>query len=682
MCMAAGQYALDLPDPSTLRALFTRAIDMYRTRDEYITKFREALDGRNPVAVPQSMQYKAVAKHTYHLRAVVNEKTSRYRRIPEMKVVPLSVSKTAEREANKLEKAINVALDTIDLQSGGNVWWNVINDVHALDAGVERWERAPAAFWPELVVGEDGEDNFSRIYQDKDQYEKKKEDYIKNAGLPIRRVYVPLERFYPIVEGATIVEAFELEERSLRSVLAHPKWDTAALRGYNTGTDGGMSQKVVILHYSNQRFHAYYALGPSQTNYYEWPRLMSTQSMALGQPMLLDSYEHGLGETVYNYVVGRGGGWINGASYMDGVMKAILELNQDADELHSQVSTYIRNVMWPTRVAYYDPDARQMSDGTPPKPPVIPEGGTIGMFKGEKIENIVQALPEFALAEWVYGTTKDRISELAGSPVLFGDRAPGVTTGYHQQLQISQAEHLDAMLEANLARGAVGGVVKFLKHLSALDEKVWVVARMKKGMGKGSRIYGEYTSIDPRKLDPIPQLAAKVRDPRPTDVLTGVQAVMQMTQIRPGHNTAFLPDDYAAETFLGIEDYDELELKRFEQDMRNQLLNNNQLITQTLGIRLGLALAQREGANITEDTVSGASPAFQQATQEMNQSGESAEMGGVSPNNAAAMITGSAAPAPDSGMGGALQGVGGGMAPGNPQASQTAGRARGLMTGG
>ena len=683
--MVAAQYAFSLPDEATIRALLARAIDMYRDRDAIIAKFRDAINGKNPITAPQSTQFKTVAKHGYHLQAAQNEKTSRYRRIPEMKVLPFSVGKPAQKEADALERAVNVALDTIDMTSGGNVWKNVVHDVHLLDAGVERWEAAPAAFWPELVVtkleGEDEpKDNLMRLYQDKNLYEKKKDEYIRAAGIPLRRVYVPLERFYPITEGPTIVETFEVEPRSLRSVLSNPLFNTSGMSGYPQTQDGGLSVEVAILHYCNQNWHAYYALGPSYESRQMWPTASSTASLMMGQPTLLHAYEHGLGETIYNYVVGRGGGWLNGTNNIDGVMKALLELNQDADELNSQILTYIRNVLWPTRVAYYDKQARGIDDA-PPKPPVIPEGGIVSMFVGEKIENIVQNLPDFQLATWAYQNIKDRISELAGSPVLFGERAPGVNTGYHQQLQITQAEHLDAQLEASLAYGAEQGALKMLKWIKRLGERVYVVG---KEIETKKRITAQYLSIDPKKLSPMPQLAAKVRDPRPTDFLTSSQAALQLTQVRPGHDDPMVSDAWALENLLGVELPEDVERQKLEEKYRRKLLNGD-VITQMLGMRLGLALAEREGQAVTPEMVAGASPAFQQAAQQMNQSGEAAAMGGVSPGTAAAAIqgqseAGTALAPPTSGLAGMMAGVGGGIPAGNPQPMQQAGRIQQILS--
>ena len=676
--MVVAQYAFELPDEAKIRALLARAIDTYRDRDAIIAKFRDAINGKNPITAPQSVQYKAVAKHGYHLQAAVNEKTSRYRRIPEIKVVPFSVGKVAQKEGDALERAINVALDTIDMTSGGNVWKNVVQDVHLLDAGVERWEAAPAAFWPELVVttveSEDRpKDNLMRLYESKDLYEKKKDEYLRAAGIPIRRVYVPLERFYPIAEGSTIVEAFEIEERTLRSVLSNPLFDTSRLSGYPQTQDGGFSVKVAILHYCNQNWHAYYALGPSYEGRQMWPTIAQASSLAMGQPVLLHAYEHGIGRVPYNYVIGRGGGWLNGTNNIDGVMKALLELNQDADELNSQILTYIRNVLWPTRVAYFDREARG-ADDAPPKPPVVPEGGIISMFTNEKIENIVQNIPDFQLATWAYQNIKDRISELAGSPVLFGERAPGVNTGYHQQLQITQAEHLDAQLEASLAYGAEQGVRIMLEWIKRLGEKCYVVSRE---IDTKKRITAAYLSIDPKKLSPMPQLAAKVRDPRPTDFLTTLQAALQGTQIRPGHDDPLLSDEYALTEIIGMENSGDNERQKLQEKYRRILLNGP-AIPQLLGIRLGLALAEAEGTQIDSGMVGDASPAFQQAAAQLNQSGEAAAMGGVSPNTATSVIEGK--DEPTSGLGGMMAGVGGGIPTGNPQPLQQAGRVQQILS--
>ncbi len=80
-----------------------------------------------------------------------------------------------------------------------------------------------------------------------------------------------------------------------------------------------------------------------------------------------------------------------------------------------------------------------------------------------------------------------------------------------------------------------------------------------------------------------------------------------------------------------------------------------------------------------------ASPAFQQAAAEMNQSGEAAAAGGVQPANLAAQIDGrrmaESRTRDGAGTGGILQGVGGGLPTGAPQPMQVMGRTAQVMQG-
>lgn len=665
-------YALELPDEQQIKAMLSRKIEDNRHRDDVILEFRKALRGENPIAAPQSMQYKVVVDHGYHLNAFINEKVSRYRPTPQYRVIPFSDDKVTRDASDETERAINILTENIELTSGDRSWKNVIEDVHQVDAGVERIERAPAAFWPDLIVGEDGKDNLMRICED-DEYESVKDKYLRQMGVPIKVTWVPLERFYPIFEGATMVEAFELEERSLRSVLANKLFDTTRLQGYALGQDGGMSQKVVILHYSNQQRHAYYALGPSDSGARKpvWPSLERSDSLVKGRPVLLHHYEHGIGRPLYNYVPGRGGGWLGGQSREETVMKALLALNQTADELRSQILTYVRSVLWPTRAMKYDPQARGGDDALPAAP-TIPEGGVIAMWNTEELVNINQQIPDFRLAQWFYDSIEKRMAELAGSPGLFGQQQPGIETGYHQQLSLTQAEHLDAQLERSLELGAITRMLIIFEHVKAMGEKCYVHF---KTVNARNRQIAKYLCIDPKKLDPMPMLEAKVRDPRPVDFLTGMQAVIQATQMRPGHNSPMLDDDTAREKFLGMNDNAAINRKILEQQYREKLLTGER-VTQVLAQRLGLALAAAEGTSSAN--VQGASPAMVAAGQQLVASGETAQMGGVSPQTATDLAQG-VGPVQPTGAGGALTGIGGGVPAGAPQPMQTMGRAQQLL---
>ena len=68
----------------------------------------------------------------------------------------------------------------------------------------------------------------------------------------------------------------------------------------------------------------------------------------IGEPVLLHAYEHNLGQSIYNTIAGRFGGWKSSTNRIEGVAKGLLELNQAADEVFSQVITNVRAKYWPT----------------------------------------------------------------------------------------------------------------------------------------------------------------------------------------------------------------------------------------------------------------------------------------------------------------------------------------------
>ena len=667
-------------------------LDTYAKRDRLIQKFREALDGRNPIKAPRSMTYRTVTWHTRRLNAILNEKTSRYRPTPEIKIVPIGkdgkVSKPVRNKSERLEKGTNGAFYQLERQGSDSIWLNLIWDLHVADAACEKWLRSPSTWWPKLVpYNEDDEDPeetpardvLERVYGE-DGYESARERYKQEQGLPITRFWVPIERFYPVFDRGILTEGFELSERSLRSLMNNPLFDTSAFKGYARTSDGGLSQNVVILEYSNDTYHAYYALGPSNTSKMAWPKITSSLSMTMGVPTLLHAYKHGLGRPVYNYIVGRGGGWVSGDSRQEGVMEALLEKNQQADELFSQKATFLRNTMWPTRAAYFDREARG-ADDNPPQPPKIEEGGIVSMFVGEKIENLTANIPDFQFADKLSEQIMSDMNALAGSPALYGEGQTGVYTGYHQQLQLNQAKHLDNQIENALVKGAIYGVELLFLHIRAMNEKVYVFCPEK---GPGGRVDGEYLCIDPKDLDPLPQLAAKVVDPQPQDLMVAAQTALQLTQIRPGHNTPLLDDARARQDILGFQDPEDIDRAIAEQDFREKL-RTSPAILQDLTQRLGLELANRQSGSLTPEEVAGASPAANAAVQQINESGESAQNGGVHPGNLMAQIDGrtmqESRARDGAGSGGALQGVGGGMPPTVPQPMQTMGRGMQVMRG-
>jgi len=202
--------------------------------------------------------------------------------------------------------------------------------------------------------------------------------------------------------------------------------------------------------------------------------------------------------------------------------------------------------------------------------------------------------------------------------------------------------------------------------------------------GPGGRVEGEYICIDPKDLDPLPQLAAKVIDPQPTDLMIGADVALKLTQIRPGHDTPLIDDGRALQEILGFQDPEDIIRSRDEQRLRERL-TASEAIYLDLSQRLGLELAKRQAANLTPEEVANASPAMRQAAQQMNESGEAAQAGGVSPRNLGAQIDGrtlaESRTRDGAGAGGALRGQGGGMPTGAPQPAQAIGRAQQILGG-
>lgn len=667
------RYAFNLPPEEVVGSRLRQQARYWRDRNDLIARIRDALSGQNKIPAPTAAQYKVRVSHTYLLLAAANEKAARFMARPRIAVVPDSISAAARARSSKMERAINRIFEEMEIQSDGDVWSRVIFDAITLDSGFERIERAPAACWPELTIKEDGHDSFSRIFEDPKAYKRAKENYKKRMPIPFRTVYCPAENVFPVYEGATMVECFEVERRSIRSILANPLFDVSRLSHFDLKDDGGLSTQVTLLHYCNQNYHAYYVLAPANDEYRHnaavWPR--ENESSV---PILLYAYEHGLGQTLYNHVGGRYGGWKGSYNRGIGIMEALLELNQDADEVASQYLTWIRSQGWPQYVAYFDPENRT-NDGTPPKPPVIQEGGTHALWNTEKIDMLPMGRmgPE---AKEFYTIIRERIAELAGASSLYGIRQPGIETGYHESLAITQSEHLDAKLEQHFSRGAINRALLILKHIIAMDEEVFVAATAKKNGTK----YSEWLSISPADLEQMPHLDAKVREHRPTDFMAAVQTAIQATSNRRGPGTPLLSDDTTREMILDVEEPDE-ELRKIILEMEQQRLLQSDVIHSKIVEALNLALVKQGVPQISEDAAKEADPALMQAIQSLQ--GESAGLGGIDPRAQEAMMKASM----DNNPAGAdfarpRMGTGGGLAPGMPQPAQTLGRGQQLLQGG
>lgn len=669
-----ADYQFDLPDDGQIRQRLSFAVEMWMDRNKTIRDCRQMYAGENPIAAPQQAQYRVVVEHCFALTAAINEKASRYLALPEIAVIPADVGPRHRAVATELQNAINRAQEVMELRSDGNSWPKAVFDAILLDAGVERIEASPSAFWPELIVSkEDGKDGLLRLADAEDgDYEKMKEEYKRQMGLPMRAVYVPLEAFLPVYEGPTLVEAFELERRSLRSLMANRSFDTTMLAKYGDGSkDGGLSAQVTVLHYANAQYHAYYALAPGSGWQKQWPNASTPSKFNIGQPTFLYAYKHGVGQPIYNVTGGRFGGWKGANNRIEAINRAMLEINQDLDDLISQVATRVRNSHWNTYVAYYDQQLRG-GDEQIPKAPVIQEGQNIGMWKGETLLPLVEPKPD-PEAEWLYRVMSERLSQIAGAPSLFGQHQPGVSTGYHEQLQISQAEHLDNAIEANLAKGAVARAELILKHVVAMDEKVPVYHQ---ALDPKGRPYGSYIDLDPRKLKPLPRLAAKVRAPRPQDTPVALQAMLQATSARPGSNLPLLSDETALQQYGGFENPDEeIRKVRIQEEQRSLIASG--ILQKEIAEKVNMLLVKEQAPNTGAQQGATADPALLAAAHGINAGGETEAMGGVNPARVEAAATGAAKQTIHP-----LNGLGGGTPEGMAQPNQTLARGQQVMQGG
>ncbi|KKL82815.1 hypothetical protein LCGC14_1981010, partial [marine sediment metagenome] len=119
-----GQYGLSLPDPVELDHRFKYKLDYWVPgRNKFITDIRKMLNGQNRIAAPQSTQYKVKVLHTYILAALINEKTSRYTRLPNIQAIPDDdIDPEGRTKSSRIEKGINTANYEMDRQGDADVW--------------------------------------------------------------------------------------------------------------------------------------------------------------------------------------------------------------------------------------------------------------------------------------------------------------------------------------------------------------------------------------------------------------------------------------------------------------------------------------------------------------------------------------------------------------------------------
>jgi len=581
-------YLDEIPTEEHVKESLTTLFNTWQGRNTFIAEVRRMLEGENPIQAPANTQYKVQTMRTYMLTGIVNEKVSRFSHIPTIQVIPNYFDSFDEARSNstELEQAFRSAFYEMERNGDGDVWSKVTLDSVVLDEGVERIERATSAFWPELST-----------MQEPDAIKKYKLEH----GFPMRTVYVPLENFYPVYEGPTLVESYEIDTgRTLRSIKNNPMFSEgwSKLEGYSTGKVDELETKVPVVLYCNQQYFCYFALSPAlnsrlgdSLSLYNTREEPKSDQLSVTSPIYLGGYRHGLGKSIYNCVPGRFGGWKGSKNRIEGVSRGLLELNQKADEITSQVLTNVRARYWPTLVHKIDYERRGIASGSLPKPLDIKEGQNIAIFKDEEISPIFKVEHDEAVV-WLYDEIKSQISRLGGSASLFGSRDPGVDTGYHQALQVTQAEHLDEKIEQNLVQGAIRRATIICDHIIAMNSngnnigEVYTTYIEKGKRGKVRR----YASFNPDLLSPMPMFDARVRKPRPVDFVAALRAAITATDERGGKGALF-SDDTARAEILGREDPD-VEERRILVEQQKRALATSGALTGRILQMMNLALVQ------------------------------------------------------------------------------------------
>lgn len=592
-----ANYATSLPSPEAVRERFTQALRFWERRNRLIKAVREMIAGQNKIPMPKQTMYKPRIVRSYLLAAAINEKRARFLNMPEVAVIPDGIGIDHQTKASDKERALNEAMAIIDRNGDSSAWDRALTDAIALDEGVELIERAPAAFWPELMIDpKTGKTKLELIFEDPEAFKKAREEYKKQYGLPMRSIYVPLEHFFPIYEASTIVECFHIEYRSLRSVLGNAAFSSEAraelARYLGSSKDGGLSTDVCILRYCNQWWYAYYALTPASTNnrydVYSNASLNTLHDPLLenmvGQPILLMAYEHGLGRVMYNTIPGRFGGWKTGRNGIEPVMNALIEMNQAADILLSQVATNIGARYWPNLKVTLNPEWRGATTATPPRAPTISDGEPIALYIGEQIEPIFRPEAD-PMAQWMFSELYRQFQNIAGSAVVMGGREPGVDSGYQHNLQITQSEHLDEKIEMNLSVAVRNRCEIIAAHIKALGEPVWVGITEKDKKSKGKVV--RYIQLKPDDFTPMPRIDARVRKPKPIDFLTSLRAARDASADRRGRGTPLLSDDTIYELILNISEPDE-EMRKIWLQNEIQKLFDSGFITQKITEKLNM----------------------------------------------------------------------------------------------
>lgn len=624
----------DIPSEDTLTAQFNFLLKYWKNRNLFIRDMRRALGGLNDIEGPKSAQYVVKVLHTYILASIINEKSSRYLPRPVIQVVPDNpLDDESRAKSTRIEQGINVGGYEIERRAGGDCYDRAVRDALLLDMGVQRIVSGHAAYWKDIVQRDTEVASGKASAEVMNKLPPESEErllYKQEMGIPINKDYVPLEFFFPFYDGKSMPFSFEIEERSLYNVLNNPLYKNdigkRTLNGLTLGPDGGLNQTVNIIQFANDNVHAYFLGGPgANTGNNKYPRITPNSVQLSGKLMPLYAYEHGINRSIYNTYSGRFGGWKTDRNEIERVGKGIMELSQAADEIVSQVLTNVRATYWPSLNFQLDPEKRGFGTGnSKPEPPKIKEGEGIVTFVGEAVAQIFKP-EENPMAMWLFDTIQTQIGRLAGSSTLFGERAPGVDTGYNQAIQQTQAESLDNKQEQHLQAGAEEEALIVSLYAKRIGEPIPMVYVDEDKKTKKKAL--KYATLDPDDLSPMPRFSAQVRKQRPVDYIAALRAFREATDDRGGKGPA-LSDDTAREELLSISGPD-IEYNKILIESQKRELIANGFITDKVGEQANVKLAKTGTPNISPEILQKADPQLLAAIQQIQPA--AAQQGGTDP---------------------------------------------------
>lgn len=675
-------YAYDLPDPSMLNDLRADAVSTYQKRNQMINRLRLHVNGENKINVPEDVSFAVRKVHSYMLRAAINEQSSRFRSYPQFQVTPLlnsrgNVSGEAEKQASRMEMWLDRALYWMD-RGDAPTYPRIYEDVITYCMAGVRVENVFQSAWSPLVVGDDGMDDLARMKLDGKDYTKAK-NAIKRDKFPFRSVYCQPDSLYPIYEsGEHPPLVLEFEQRYLRDVLNNPRY---AGSGFASSVNGRMvspREKVTVMHLGNNRFHAYYALTPGNTSYgpERWPTGTELADQSVGNPVLLYAYEHHLGQPVYTFYYGAFGTWHGNTTSLEGRLNAIVDLCDDADQLQSQAATAIRSAAWPRFVHKIDPNMRDSTE-TKPKAAQVRDGENVAIWKDESIAPLMAGVDIGAL-QWLYSETRQRFQEIMGSGAVYGQHQEGASTGYHEQVLLTQTQRLQALYEMGVSRGAVNHAHKLFRYINQMDESVPACVVLPDANDKMKR-YAEYIEVGPKDLNPYPVLDARVISPDLGDMSRNIQTAHRLlTPVGP-ENMPLASRSTVQREILGFQNPD-AEDRAIKVAMEEAAMRADPVVQDMRRKAFfKVVLANEMPANPSEEQVMAADPALGGALEMASQFGMQPPMNTpMEMDPATGQPLGVAPPAPNvAGM----QGVGGGVPAGMAQPEQVIGNVDMRMQG-